>query len=49
MTEKWSLGEPGVSEASFKERVVFNQGLKGRVEILYRIGKQMSIQPEDGD
>lgn len=49
MREKGSLGEPGISEASFKEGLIFDQGLKGRVEFLYRMGKQMSIHPEDKD
>ena len=49
MGEKGSLGEPGDAEATFKEGMIFDQGLKGRVEFLYRIGNERAIQSEDGD
>lgn len=43
------FGRARDAEAHFKEGVIFGQGLKGRVEFLYRMGKERTIQPEDGD
>lgn len=49
MGEKGSLGKPGFAEAIFKEEVIFDQKLKGKIEFLYRMGKERAIQPEDRD
>ena len=40
------MGEPKVAEASFKEEVLFDQGLK---KILCKMGKERAIHPGDGD
>lgn len=43
------FGRARDAEATFKEGVILDQGLKGRVDFLYRMGKEREIQPEDGD
>lgn len=43
VTLDWGEGEFGrarAAEASFKEEVIFDQGLKGRVEFSYRIRRK---------
>lgn len=42
------FGRARDAEATFKEGVILDQGLKGRVDFLYRMGKEREIQPEDG-
>lgn len=39
MGEMESLGEPEVAEASFKEEVMFDQGIKRKEKMLYRMGE----------